>query len=474
MSGTIDLDNLLNYENQSIPSYISKDNMPSSNQITDEGATLGRVLFYDKKLSIDNSIACASCHKQEFAFSDDAVLSEGVNGQTLRHSMRLVNIRFAEDTLFRWDRTADALIDQMIIPIKKFEEMGYSGTNGAPDFQDLINELSNTVYYPRLFSEAFGDSDITEERIGKALAQFVMSIQSFDSKYDVGRAQVNSDSEPFPNFTDAENAGKALFIDSFAYETDTITVIDAITQREEQHAASRRISGGLNCATCHRPPEFDIDPKSLNNGFIRGNPAQGVRFDFNVTRTPTLRDLVKADGTTNGGMFHAGQAMNLFGITAHYDFRQIDPSNTNLDPRYTPGGLPQWLDMTRQEQMQLNAFMRTLAGNDVYTNEKWSDPFDEDGNITIIGGTTSAGDLHSANNSVQLYPNPVSNQFTISGELSLYQIEIINSTGQIRQTVNSNGSIHLIDISALPSGLYYVRVRNTNNTLLEVQKLIKR
>ena len=473
ISGTIDLDNLLNYANQEIPDYITKDNMPANNPITDEGATLGRVLFYDKKLSSNNTISCASCHKQEFAFSDDAVLSEGVNGQTLRHSMRLVNIRFAEDTLFRWDRTANALTDQMIIPIKKFEEMGYSGTNGAPDFQDLINELSNTSYYPILFNAAFGDTDITEERIGKALAQFVMSIQSFDSKYDVGRAQVNSDSDPFPNFTNAENAGKTLFIDSFTYVTDTITVIDAITQQEEQHAASRRISGGLNCATCHRPPEFDIDPESLNNGFIRGNPAQGVMSDLNVTRTPTLRDLVKADGTTNGGMFHAGQAMNLFGITAHYDFRQIDPSNTNLDPRYTPGGLPQWLDMTQQEQMQLNAFMRTLAGNDVYTNEKWSDPFDENGDITINGGTTSTSDLHATENYVQIYPNPVSNQFTISGELNLYQIEILNSAGQIHQTVNPIGNNHTIDISTLPSGLYFVRVQNLNNNMLEVQKIIK-
>ena len=362
ISGTIDLDNLFNYENQTVPSYITKDNMPESNPITDEGATLGRVLFYDKKLSTNNSISCASCHKQEFAFSDDEVLSQGVNGQTLRHSMRLVNIRFAEDTLFRWDRTAESLTDQMIIPSKKFEEMGYSGTNGAASFDDLIIELSETEYYPKLFNLVFGDTIITEDRIGIALAQFVMSIQSFDSKYDIGRAQVNSDSEPFPNFSNAENAGKALFIDSFTYVTDTITVIDAITQEEEQHAASRRVSGGLNCATCHRPPEFDIDPKSLNNGFIRGNPQQGVIRDLDVTRTPTLRDLVKSNGMTNGGMFHAGQAMNLFGITAHYDFRQIDPNNTNLDPRYTPGGLPQWLDMSQQEQMQLNAFHEDISG----------------------------------------------------------------------------------------------------------------
>lgn len=101
ISGTIDLDNLFNYENQVIPSYISKDNTPSTNLITNEGATLGRVLFYDEKLSTDNSIACASCHQQQFAFGDTARFSIGVNNITRRHLMCIVNIRFGEDALFR-------------------------------------------------------------------------------------------------------------------------------------------------------------------------------------------------------------------------------------------------------------------------------------------------------------------------------------------------------------------------------------
>lgn len=80
MSGTIDLDNLLNYANQDIPDYITKDNTPSDNPITDEGATLGRVLFYDKKLSVNNTTSCGSCHIQEHAFSDLDTVSVGLNG----------------------------------------------------------------------------------------------------------------------------------------------------------------------------------------------------------------------------------------------------------------------------------------------------------------------------------------------------------------------------------------------------------
>ena len=104
ISGTIDLDNLLNYETQNIPNYILKDNTPESNQISNSITTLGRVLFYDKNLSVNNTIACASCHQQNFAFSDPLVSSVGLNGEnTGRHSMRLVNSRFSNEENFFWD-----------------------------------------------------------------------------------------------------------------------------------------------------------------------------------------------------------------------------------------------------------------------------------------------------------------------------------------------------------------------------------
>ena len=78
IAGTVDLNNLLNYEDQNTPSYVIEDNTPQDNELSDAGATLGRVLFYDKKLSKDNTIACASCHLQEYAFGDTAIVSTGV------------------------------------------------------------------------------------------------------------------------------------------------------------------------------------------------------------------------------------------------------------------------------------------------------------------------------------------------------------------------------------------------------------
>ncbi|CAM1343352.1 cytochrome-c peroxidase [Tenacibaculum amylolyticum] len=366
----INLDNLLNYANQSIPNYITKDNT-QGNVITDIGATLGRVLFYDKNLSIDNTISCASCHQQENAFSDVAAFSEGVAGNTARHSMRLINARFAEEDNFFWDERAGTLEIQTTMPIQDHVEMGFSGTDGDPDFTNLIDKLGDLDYYKVLFRHVYGDETITENRIQNALAQFIRSIQSFDSKFDEGRALVNTDGANFPNFTAEENAGKNLFLRRPEFQADVINF------NGQNYNASRRVSGGVGCAACHRPPEFDIDPNSRNNGFITGNTAAGVTIDIDVTRAPTLRDLVKTNGETNGGMMHDGSMAELQTIIAHYNFNPVAANNTNLDNRLRPGGAPQWLNMTDEEQQQLIAFLRTLSGTDVYTNEKWSDPFSE-------------------------------------------------------------------------------------------------
>ena len=139
VSGTVDLDNLFNYEAQQVPSYIAKDNTPETNQIDDKIATLGRVLFYDKNLSDNNTVSCASCHQQAFAFSDPLETSVGLNGgNTTRHSMRLINSRFANEGKFFWDERAVSLEDQVTQPIQDHVEMGFSGEDGDPNFDDLV------------------------------------------------------------------------------------------------------------------------------------------------------------------------------------------------------------------------------------------------------------------------------------------------------------------------------------------------
>lgn len=131
ISATLDLGKPDNYANQTVPAYITKDNTPPVNILNDKTATLGRVLFYDKKLSTNNTISCASCHHQQFAFGDTASASVGVNGTTGRHAMRLINGRFANEGSFFWDERAATLEQQTLEPIQDHVEMGFSGQNGA-------------------------------------------------------------------------------------------------------------------------------------------------------------------------------------------------------------------------------------------------------------------------------------------------------------------------------------------------------
>lgn len=353
----IDPNNLLNYANQSIPNYIRKDNT-GANPITDEKATLGRVLFYDKSLSIDNSISCASCHKQALAFGDTTLSSAGVqNGATTRHSMRLINTRYANEIKFFWDERAATLEEQVTDPIQDHAELGFSGQTGRPNFAALLTKLNGIPYYKELFQLAYGSPIVTEQRMQDALANFIRSIQSFDSKFDAGRTLAPNDAAPFQNFTAQENLGKQLFLTPPVFNPNSV-----------------RTSGGAGCQGCHRAPEFDIDPNSRNNGVVR-RIAVGGTLDLTNTRSPTLRDAVNATGGSNGPFMHNGAFASLQNVMGHYNTIPIVPGNTSLDARLMPGGIGQNLNLTPAEGAALVAFIRTLSGRDVYTNEKWASPF---------------------------------------------------------------------------------------------------
>ena len=354
----IDPNSLANYANQTKPNYLvpQKDNT-AGNTIVDTKATLGRVLFYDKNLSIDNTVSCGSCHKQAFAFGDTAVQSSGVaGGITGRHSMRLINARFGVENKFFWNERAATLEAQTTQPIQDHAEMGFSGTAGRPNFAALATKLQGIGYYKELFQFVYKDVNITEARMQECMAQFIRSIQSFDAKYDAGRAQVPNDNAPFPNFTAAENAGKNLF--------NTPPTFDA---------TGNRISGGFGCNGCHNAPEFDIDPNTRNNGII-GTIGSTV-IDILNTRSPSLRDLINANGNPNTPMMHTGVFTTMQQVIGHYGNINVAPGNTNLDPRLRPGGNPQRLNVTAAEVQNIVAFMRTLTGTNVYTDAKWKSPF---------------------------------------------------------------------------------------------------
>ena len=447
ISGTINLDDLFNYETQNIPSYITKDNTPETNQINNEITTLGRVLFYDKNLSENNTIACASCHQQAFAFSDPLTSSVGLNGgNTGRHSMRLVNSRFSNEEKFFWDERATSLENQVTQPIQDHIEMGFSGTNGDPDFNELIAKLSAIDYYQTLFDFAYVDFTIDEDKIQRALSQFIRSIQSFDSKFDEGFVQSPNLNAPFPNYTPQENLGKQLFLNPPP-------------------------NGGAGCAGCHAPPEFDIDPNTLNNGVI-GVIGSTTEVDLTNTRSPSLRDLVNPDGSLNGPLMHDGSMTSLLQVINHYNSIPNNPANINLDNRLQrPGNQTQQLNLTINEKSALEAFLKTLSGTDIYTNEKWSNPFDEEGNISIVGGQLSINE-NSFEKSITVFPNPVETDMSIQLETGNYTTLIYNLQGKTlyKKKIFGNESLNL---QTLTKGIYLLLIKDNESSKVFKKRFIK-
>lgn len=343
----IDLNNLPAYASPDYPVHydanvLANDNAPGINQVTDEGATLGRVIFYDKNMSLNNAVSCASCHNQALGFTDDKILSEGfLGGSTGKHSMRLANTNFYAGEKMFWDKRAEDLEAQTTLPIQDPTEMGFDATAGGID--SLIRKMESLAYYPVLFEYVFGTPEITEERMQRALSQFIRSMVSAGSKFDDGFAQVFNPAQPgagvgnpFPNFTQQENMGKQLFL-------------------------APPNQGGAACAGCHQPPAFALDANSRNNGLIANGTV--------IFKSPSLKNVAVA-----GRYMHDGRFATLEEVADHYNSGiQAGPT---LDNRLRqPNGQPLRLNLTPVEKSALVAFLHTLTDHSLLSDVKFSDPF---------------------------------------------------------------------------------------------------
>lgn len=337
-----------NVAGQPLPTSINgTDNTPTTNPITNDGATLGRVLFYDKKLSANGTIACASCHKQDKGFSDDATLSLGFNGgATGRHSMTLINARFYQRGRFFGDERATTLEEQVLMPFQDPVEMGMT-------LQQVVSKVQEQSYYPELFQKAFGTTEINSDKISKALAQFVRSIVSYSSKYDQGRAMVASPGANFPNFTTEENTGKNIFFQTIP-------------------------NGGGACFGCHTTEAFiSANPGPQNNGLDLSSTTDlgaGAVFTNNPIfvgrfKTTTLRNI-----ELTAPYMHDGRFATLEQVVEHYN--SGIKAHPTLSPALKDGnGNPVQLNLTTSQKAALVAFLKTLTDNSVSTETKWSNPF---------------------------------------------------------------------------------------------------
>ena len=322
---------------------LATDNTPANNPVTDAGASLGRVLFYDVELSVNRSISCASCHLQAFGFTDTARFSKGFEGlRTPMHSMRLGNGRFYAPGLQFWNRRSISIEDQSTQPIQDHIEMGFDSAHGG--MPALIARLEQLPYYPELFTWAFGDAAITEERMQKALAQFVRSMVSVHSKFDEGYAQTFDPNIPgygllqdFPNFTEQENQGKLLFM------------------------TPARL-GGAGCNDCHQAPAFTMDGPVMSNGVNAGETT--------VFKSPALKNVAMS-----GPYMHGGQVPTLMDVIEHYNSGVQD--GPALDPllRNAATNEPLQLNLPDRQKNALLAFLLTLDDAELTTDVRFSDPF---------------------------------------------------------------------------------------------------
>ncbi|AWH85729.1 cytochrome-c peroxidase [Flavobacterium album] len=338
------------YTNDSgpVPSSVNGiDNTPSSNPITNEGATLGRVLFYDKNLSQNRTTACGSCHRAEKSFADSSPFSHGLFGAaTKRNSMTLINTRFYQRGRFFYDERAATLEKQVVMPILDHTEM-------ALTLDEIKRRVEEKPYYSRLFIAAFGSSVVTNERIEQALSQFIRSMVSHKSKYDMGRAQVVNMRDPFPNFTQDENRGKDLFLKSFA-------------------------DGGVNCYACHTTEAFvSHNSGPVNNGLDAVSATDQGAYGF-YTSAPELAGAFKIPTLRNialtGPYMHDARFNSLMQVIEHYNSGV--QNHTNLSPLLKrPDGMPRQLNLSDADKLALLRFLNTLTDQTIMSDPKWIDPF---------------------------------------------------------------------------------------------------
>jgi cytochrome c peroxidase len=319
---------LLNPNDQNLSEIIN----PS---ITNPGTTLGRVLFYDKKLSLNNAISCSSCHHQSNGFADPRSSSIGFEGRlTPRNSMAIVNSGLNQGMF--WDSREFSVKSMTLNPIQNHIEMGMENL----DF--LEKKLQRYSYYGPLFQKAFGSTEITKEKISNALAQFVCSLISTNSKYDQGTLN------KFANFNGLELLGKDLFFSSKA-----------------------------KCSTCHDGPNFSIANSTSSNDYIDTKGTANIGLDINYKdngfgegqfKIPSLRNIA-----LTAPYMHDGRFNSLREVINHYN-SNIKP-HRKLDSKFMHSGQAIKLNLSQIEVDALIAFLNTLTDEEFRTNPKFSDPF---------------------------------------------------------------------------------------------------
>ncbi len=337
----------------SAPFVYGQFNIPTDNPLSEEAVALGRRLFYDVRLSANQTLSCATCHKQPLAFTDGLKTSVGISGQPLPfNSMSLTNMLWGPQRFF-WNGRSTSLEDQALQPIQDPHEMGQS-------LPILINTLSQDKVYQDMFARAYGE--ISAENVARALASFQRTLVSANSKYDKYlRGELS--------LSDEEELGRKLFM---------------------AHPDTKASLRGGNCIDCHSQfltSGFTKDFDGFSNNGLDDDASllpglgevTGRKEHFGMFKTPTLRNIA-----VTAPYMHDGRFATLEEVLNHYN-QGIKQSHTlspliveasNQDTTHTQDQIS--LHLSDAEQKAIIAFLHTLTDESFLSDPAFSDPFQKE------------------------------------------------------------------------------------------------
>jgi cytochrome c peroxidase len=359
LSQSLEIDQNITMASVDVPRHIGRSSgLLTVDQTSSDArkALLGRVLFYDTRLSATGETSCESCHKQAAAFSDDVAFSSGINGAvTKRNSIALGSVpTFAPvisgygssgdeqsaqvegDVKFFWDERANTIKEQSEATIQDELEMG-------KDLHELSSELKSIEMYKILSMKAFGTTDLTPDRITLALEKFTSSIVSMNTRFDRLRDQEISNVFNPSFFTESELSGAQLF--------------------------------GQNCASCHGSemgkPVVNVASNGLDEVYTdKGiGDRTGNSFENGIFKVPFLRNVA-----LTGPYMHDGRFNTLREVINHYSDGIQD--HINLHPNLKGNNnQPRRMNFTEDEKQALLDFLNMTTDHTMLADVRFSDPF---------------------------------------------------------------------------------------------------
>lgn len=322
------------------PLFFQQMIIPADNPFTVEGIELGRSLFYDKRLSGDNTQACASCHFQSEAFGDSNQFSTGIDGSIgNRQGMTLINLGYQFN--YFWDARSETLEEQIIEPVVNPIEMNTT-------WAEVMEKIKGDEYYMSLFEKIYATSYIDSTHVANVMAQFLRTVVSSNSKYDQ-RLKGEYD------FTASEERGWLLY------------------QKEGgDPELGQGGEFGADCFHCHPLAGVQFSDYQLHNngldsvftdlgrGEVTGDPN-----DYGKFKTPSLRNI-----EVSAPYMHDGRFETLEEVIEHYN--SGGHASSTIDPfmKFTQGGL----QLSEQDKQDLIAFLKTLTDNSFLTDTAFSNP----------------------------------------------------------------------------------------------------